>query len=208
MPISTRFWHTGPAVVFRVVKPLATILSSLATPASYMDTAVILGTCEKHPKISTKVIREEVRNDIGGDSPIGKPKHGEKMVVELELNMWDEAVLDAILALDSGGGGVRTGYNNVLTLGTMTDIVGNSARLFIYYPDETNRTKQGILIPQATIDEHAPLRVGNRVSAHKLRFESNTCISASGGAWASMDYYEYTNADPDVDATLKPKIVT
>jgi hypothetical protein len=206
MPITTRFWHTGAAVVFRISDTLAITMGALATPATFLDSATIIGTCERYPQISSQVVREEVRNDIGGDKVIARPCHGHNMVLDLELNMWDETVLDALLASDQGGGGTRTGTHNVLTLGTMVDIAGNSSRIFVYYPDETNRPKQGILIPMASVVEHAPVKIGNRTAAHKLRLESNTYFLASGGTWTSLDFYEYKNTDPDIDATLKPMI--
>lgn len=206
MPIATRFWHTGAAVVFRITDSLAITLGALATPGTFLDSAVILGTCERYPQISTRIVREEVRNDMGGDKVIARPCHGHDFVMDLELNSWDETVLDGILAADQGGGGARTGTMNNLTLGTMVDIAGNSSRIFVYYPDEVNRPKQGILIPMASVTEHAPVKIGNRTAAHKLRFESNTVFVAGGGTWTSFDFYEYKNADPDVDALLKAAI--
>jgi hypothetical protein len=204
--MASRFFHSGPAILWVVDVAPAVLAASAATPANWVASCNLLGTCERYPQVSTQVIREEVRNDIGGDAVISKPAHGQKMTLQAELNNWDQAVLDAIISAKSGGNGVRSGVHNVITLSTFTDIIGNSCGLFVYYPDQVNRNEVGILIPQATLVQHDPTKIGNRTASMTMRFDSNTCFLLSATGWTSFDYLKYPTGTAGIDTALMAKL--
>ena len=179
--MASRFFHSGPAILWVVDVAPAVLAASAATPANWVASCNLLGTCERYPQVSTQVIREEVRNDIGGDAVISKPAHG-------------------------GGNGVRTGVHNVISLATFTDIPGNSCGLFVYYPDQVNRNEVGILIPQATLVQHDPTKIGNRAASMALRFDSNTCFLLSVTGWTSFDYLKYPTGTAGIDTALMAKL--
>jgi hypothetical protein len=201
---NNRFWHTGPAVVYAVMgRTPADLVNYALTPANWMANAFILGTCERYPQIQVQQIREEVRNDLGGDSVIAKPFHGEKAVVQCELNRWHEVNLDNLRANFCGQRIGRTGLHEVVGIGTMVDIPGNSCGILIYYPDSLRRPHEGMFLPMATLDDWAPVKIGNRTAAVSIRMESNTGFAiVNGNTWVSFDYVTYPNGTGGLDNLL------
>lgn len=206
--MSNRFWHTGPAMVFGVLGvPGATLVQNALTPNNWLANATLLGTCERYPQIQHQVIREEVRNDLGGDNPIAHPSHGHKVTIQCELNRWSQVNVDNLTANFQGGQAARTGLHVVNYLSTFTDIAGNSCGLLIYYSDPVNRPEEGVFVPMASLEEHAPVKVGNRTAAISLRFKSNTGFTQINSVWHSFDYVKYPNGT-GLDNTLANRLLT
>jgi hypothetical protein len=206
--MSNRFWHTGPAMVFGVLGvPGNTLVQNALTPNNWLASATLLGTCERYPQIQHQVIREEVRNDLGGDNPIAHPTHGQKVTIQCELNRWSQVNVDNVIANFQGGQAARNGLHVVNYLSTFPDIAGNSCGLLIYYSDPVNRPEEGLFLPMASLEEHAPVKVGNRTAAISLRFKSNTGFVQINSVWHSFDYVKYPN-NTGLDTALANRLTT
>jgi len=191
----SRFHHSGPAILFAVDIAPTVLVNGAADPAIWSGGLIPLGTCERYPQMATQVIREDVRNDLGGDNVIFKTSHGHKMTLQAELNRWSQATLDAIISTASGGAGTRQGIHDAVLMATPTDILGNSTGLFVWYPDNVNRNEVGYIIPLAVLMETSPTKVGNRTSSVTVKFESNTGFSVGSILWYSYDYLKFQNND-------------
>jgi hypothetical protein len=206
-----RFYHSGPAFLFLVKQAPTVLVSKAATPADWIGSAVPLGTCERYPQMTVQVVREDVRNDLGGDNVIFKNSHGHKMTLQAELNRWSQTNLQSLIATMSGGAGTRQGVHNVMTMATPTDIAGNSAGILVWYPDVTNRNEAGYFMPLAVLMECSPTKVGNRTSAMSIKLESNTGFFSDAAGWYSFDYLKYQNGDPVaavIDTGCKAAVAT
>lgn len=203
-----RFWHTGPATAWAILDRTPNYLVNNAlAPANWLSSAVLLGTCERMPQLAINVVREEVRNDLGGDLVIAKPYVGQKAQIRLELNRWNQVALERIQAEFSGARSGLTGVSDVLTLSTFPDLLGNSVGMLLYYPDVNNRHEEGIFVPMATIEEYQPVKIGNRTAAVSVAFTSNTGFSAYNGRCVSFDFVKYPNGT-NLDAALAASICT
>ena len=201
-----RFWHTGPAAVFAVFNrtPKFLVDNALA-PATWLSSAVLLGTCERQPQLAINVVREEVRNDLGGDLVIAEPYVGQKVQIRLELNRFNQVAIERVQAEFSGARTGLTGVSDVLTLSTFPDVLGNSVGILLYYPDVNNRHEEGVFVPMATIKEYQPSKIGNRTAAISIAFSSNTGFSSYNGRCVSFDFVKYpngTNLDAALSATI------
>jgi len=168
----SRFHHSGPAILFAVDIAPTVLVNGAADPAIWSGGLIPLGTCERYPQMATQVIREDVRNDLGGDNVIFKTSHGHKMTLQAELNRWSQATLDAIISTASGGAGTRQGIH-----------------------DAVNRNEVGYIIPLAVLMETSPTKVGNRTSSVTVKFESNTGFAVGNILWYSYDYLKFQNND-------------
>lgn len=190
-----RFHHSGPAILFIVDKAPSLLIQTAATPAGWVNTLLPFGTCERYPQMATQAIREDVRNDLGGDNVIFKTSHGHKLTLQAELNRWSQSALDGLIAAASGGDGLRQGTHSVVSMATPTDITGNSVGLFVWYPDVANRNEVGYIVPMAVLMEAVPTKVGNRTSSFTVKFESNTGFVMGADLWHSFDYMKFQNND-------------
>lgn len=192
--MSARFWHSGPAVIYAVLDtaPLVLVQNAL-TPSAWLSNAVVLGTCEQYPQIGVQYLREEVRNDLGGEAPIAQPLMGIKCSVRCSLNRWDQVVAERIQTDFSGARTGFTGIMDVAQTATMTDLLGNSVGILVYYTDVNNRPEEGIFLPLATIEEWQPIKIGNRTAAISMEFKSNTAFTNRNGRCVKFDFVKYPN---------------
>jgi len=207
----SRFYHSGPAILFIIDVEPTTLVNGASDPAVWGANLVPLGTCERYPQMAVQVIREDVRNDLGGDNVIFKNSHGHKMTLQAELNRWNQAAVDAVIAAGSGGAGTRQGVHDSVLMATPTDLDGNSSGIFVWYPDVVNRSEVGYIIPLAVLMECSPTKVGNRTSSLSMKFESNTGFTAGAGIlWYTFDYLKFQNNDAKaaaIDTACKAKMI-
>ncbi|MCE2725077.1 MAG: hypothetical protein LW865_17655 [Betaproteobacteria bacterium] len=192
--MSARFWHSGPAVIYGILDtaPL-TLVQNALNPSAWMNHAVVLGTCEQYPQIGVQYFREDVRNDLGGDAVIAKPLMGISCSVRCNLNRWDQVVAERIQTDFSGARTGLTGVMDVAQTATMTDLLGNSVGILVFYTDVNNRPEEGLFVPMATIEEWQPIKIGNRTAAISMAFNSNTAFTNRNGRCVKFDFVKYPN---------------
>lgn len=205
-----RFWHTGPAMVWAVLdKAPVYLVQNALNPAAWLNTAVLLGTCERYPQVAIQYVREEVRNDLAGDSVIARPLMGQKVQVKCELNRWSQIVSERIQTEFTGARTGLAGVIDVMQAATMTDLLGNSCGLIVYYTDIVNRPDAALFVPMATVGSFMPVKIGNRTAAIDMEFESNTGFTLLSGRQVMFDYVKYANDSTQsaaVDAALAQNI--
>lgn len=205
-----RFWHTGPAMVWAVLdKAPLTLVQNAQNPTAWLNTATLLGTCERYPQVAVQYVREEVRNDLAGDSVIADPLMGQKVQVKCELNRWSQVASERIQAEFAGSRTGLAGVIDVMQAATMTDLLGNSCGLLVYYTDINNRPDAALFVPMATIGAFVPVKIGNRTAAIEMEFKSNTGFTLLNGRQVMFDYVKYANESAQanaVDAALAQNI--
>lgn len=204
---------TGPAHIF--------IGQSLLDTATQLNSLEYLGTCEKSPGITTQNLKEDVMNDIGGETPISFTNQGQTATLKMTLNRYDEAVFEKIaLGLYGAGnrGEITKGQMGALAQGMLFDF-----DLLFYFPfhqgflggrSSTTSHPEGIhfvsVVPtRETLDE-----MGTR--ARKVMLElrcipklyfSNTNADSNGTA-SPINVREFVlyNNIKTVSTTLKEKV--
>lgn len=117
---------TGPAHVF------------IGHCGNTYDTLEYLGTCQKSPGITIQTLKEDVMNDIGGETPISFTNQGQVGTIKLTLNRYDESVFAKIaLGLYLDGTGNRTGSRGEITrnqMGVLAQGMEYDFHLMFYFP--------------------------------------------------------------------------
>lgn len=116
---------TGPAHIF--------IGQALADTTAQLENLEYLGTCQKSPGITIQSLKEEVMNDIGGDTPISYANQGQVGTIKLTLNRYDESVF-AKIATGLFSDGLNRGEITKAQMGALSQGMGFDFDLLFYFP--------------------------------------------------------------------------
>jgi len=116
---------TGPAHIF--------IGQCLADTTAQLESLEYLGTCQKSPGITIQSLKEEVTNDIGGETPISYANQGQVGTIKLTLNRYDESVF-AKIATGLFSDGLNRGEITRAQMGALSQGMGFDFDLLFYFP--------------------------------------------------------------------------
>lgn len=116
---------TGPAHIF-IGRIEPDLLASL-------DALEYLGTCQKSPEINIETLKEDVVNDIGGDTPISFAHQGQIGTIKTLLNRYDESVY-AKIAVGLYGSGLNRGEITRNQMGALAQGMGFDFDVLFYFP--------------------------------------------------------------------------
>jgi len=116
---------TGPAHIF--------IGQALADTTDQLESLEYLGTCQKSPGITIQSLKEDVMNDIGGETPISYSNQGQVGTIKLTLNRYDESVF-AKIATGLFSNGLNRGEISRAQMGALSQGMRFDFDLLFYFP--------------------------------------------------------------------------
>jgi hypothetical protein len=119
--LPAQLYCTGPAHVF------------VSVYKSTLPAIAYLGTCEDAPRI--KIVRKwrEIHNDIGGDEAFDRSYMGRAALISLDLNRFDEDVMQRIEAMPNAIVG-RDGAELFGDIGTIVGLEAASLGIYVQFP--------------------------------------------------------------------------
>jgi hypothetical protein len=179
---------TGPAHIFIGRSALDADLESLE----------YLGTCQKSPGITIQTIKEDVMNDIGGETPISYSNQGQVAQIKMTLNRYDESVF-AKIATGLFSDGLNRGEITRAQMGALAQGMGFDFYVLFYFPfhqgflpgsrenDHTTSHPQGIHFTSVVPTKEKLSEMGTRARTASLELRcipkmyfTNTNIDSNG----------------------------
>jgi hypothetical protein len=208
---------TGPAHIFVGRSALDVDLESLE----------YLGTCQKSPGITIQTLKEDVMNDIGGETPISFTNQGQIGQIKLTLNRYDESVF-AKIATGLFSDGLNRGEISRAQMGALAQGMGFDFDLLFYFPfhqgflsgstssTHTTSHPEGIHFTSVVPTKEKLSEMGTRARTVSLELRcipkmyfSNTNADSNGASGpVSPNIREFVlyNHIKTVSATLKEKV--
>jgi len=210
---------TGPAHIFIGQRTLASIATPIATS---LDTFEYLGTCQKSPEINIETLKEEVVNDIGGDTPISFAHQGQVGTVKALLNRYDEAIY-AKIAVGLYGSGLNRGEITRNQMGVLAQGMHFDFEILFYFPfhqsfnilpANTTSHPEGVHFVSAVPVKEKLMEMGTRARTLEIEFKcipkmqmSTTNLDSNGllGPTCVREFVLYKHLNV-VTAALKGKV--
>lgn len=208
---------TGPAHIFIGRSALDVDIDSLE----------YLGTCQKSPGITIQTLKEDVVNDIGGETPISFSNQGQVGQIKLTLNRYDEEVF-AKIATGLYSNGLTRGEISRAQMGALAQGMGFDFDLLFYFPfhqgflagsttpSHTTSHPEGIHFTSVVPTKEKLSEMGTRARTVSLELKcipkmylSNTNVdsnSTTGPVSPNIREFVLYNHIKTVSATLKAKV--
>lgn len=214
MPNFAQIITTGPAHIFIGQR-------TLVAPTS-LDGFEYLGTCQKSPEISIETLKEDVVNDIGGDTPISFSHQGQVGTVKTLLNRYDEAIY-AKIAVGLYGSGLNRGEITRGQMGALAQGMRFDFEILFYFPfhqsfnpvpGNTTSHPEGVHFVSAVPTKEKLAEMGTRARTLEIEFKcipkmymTNTNVDSNGtvGPVCAREFVLYNHLSV-VSSILKAKV--
>lgn len=186
-----------------------------------------LGTCQKSPGITIQSLKEDVMNDIGGETPISFTNQGQVAQIKMTLNRYDESVL-ARIQTGLYSDGLKRGEITRAQMGALAQGMSFDFDLLFYFPfhqgfvssstatGHNTSHPEGLHFPSVVPVKERLMEMGTRARSVLLELRcipilrfSNTNVDSNGTAGVVSpnvrDFILY-NHMKEVSATLKAKV--